>query len=79
MTNEEAIEQLKIIKQSLIDCGGCEGSRIDLHCIDIAIKALETKFNGCLACEYHNDCYDAFSHKSLNCPRYEEQENEDNN
>lgn len=43
MTNEETIEQLKIIKQSLIDCGGCKGSRTNLDSIDLAIEALQEK------------------------------------
>ena len=42
MKYEEAVEQLKIIKASLIDCGGCKGSQQSLDCIDLAIKVLET-------------------------------------
>lgn len=43
MTNKEAIEQLKIIKESLMNCGGCEGARQSLTCIHLAIKALEER------------------------------------
>ena len=71
MTNEEAIKKLDGIKTYLLIHGWQ-----DIEALDIAIRALEVKYNGCLACEYHNDCYDAFSHKSLNCPHYEEQEND---
>ena len=46
MTNEEAIEQLKTIKKDLINCGGCEGSRVKQSCIDMAIKALEERQTG---------------------------------
>lgn len=41
MLNKEAIKQLKIIKESLMNCGGCEGARQSLTCIYLAIKALE--------------------------------------
>lgn len=48
MTNKEAIEQLKIIKESLMNCGGCEGARQSLTCIHLAIKALEENERLCL-------------------------------
>lgn len=38
MTNKEAIEQLLIIKDSLMNCGGCDGARQSLTCIYLAIK-----------------------------------------
>ena len=52
MTKQEAIEQLKIIKQSLIDCGGCKGAQASLKSIDFAIKAIEA-YRNCGDC-IHN-------------------------
>lgn len=46
MTNKEAIEQLLIIKDSLMNCGGCDGARQSLTCIYLAIKALEERPTG---------------------------------
>ena len=41
MTNKEAIRQLNVIKESLMNCGGCKGAQQSLTCISKAIKALE--------------------------------------
>ena len=46
MTNKEAIRQLNVITESLMNCGGCKGAQQSLTCISKAIKALEDRPTG---------------------------------
>lgn len=56
MNKKEKIEKLNIIRTSLMNCGGCEGSRKPWYVLDEIIKELKTPIQkGDWTQKYHND------------------------